>query len=83
VKEYIIELLSCQCKAIFGAIMNFLDFWSYAFIISKKISLPLFELIKDKAAMKVWYVCKSSYPQEVWNIKKKLFPKGHMLKFAY
>ena len=30
--------------------MNFLDFRQYAFIISKKNRLPLFELIKDEAA---------------------------------
>jgi hypothetical protein len=35
--------------------MNFLDFWPYAFIISKNIRLPLFELIKDKATLKVQY----------------------------
>jgi hypothetical protein len=35
--------------------MNFLVFWPYAFIISKNIRLPLFELIKDKAAFKVRY----------------------------
>jgi hypothetical protein len=38
-KEYIIEWLLCQCKAIFGAIMNFLGFWPNAFIISKKFVL--------------------------------------------
>ena len=40
-------------KAIFGAILNFLDFWPYAFIISKKNCLLLFELIKDEATLKV------------------------------
>jgi hypothetical protein len=36
--------------------MNFLVFWPFAFIISKKIRLHLFELIKDEAALKVRYV---------------------------
>jgi hypothetical protein len=36
----------------FGVIMNFLVFWHYALIISKKIHLPLFELIKDKSCPK-------------------------------
>jgi hypothetical protein len=36
--------------------MNFLDFRPYAFIISKKNCLPLFELIKEEAALKVRYV---------------------------
>jgi hypothetical protein len=52
-KEYIIEWFLCQCKDIFGAIMNFLAFRPYAFIISKKICLLLFELIKDEGALKV------------------------------
>jgi hypothetical protein len=51
---YIIEWHSCQCKAIFGAIMNFLVFRLYAFIISKRILLPFFELFKNEAALKVW-----------------------------
>jgi hypothetical protein len=33
--------------------MNFLVFRQYAFIISKKIRLVLFELIKDEVAQKV------------------------------
>jgi hypothetical protein len=33
--------------------MNFLIFQPYAFIISKKIHLPLFELIKEEAALKL------------------------------
>ena len=36
--EYIMEWHSYQCKAIFGAIMNYLVFWPYTFKISKKIS---------------------------------------------
>jgi hypothetical protein len=35
--------------------MNFLGFWPNAFIISKKIRLPLFELIKDEVVLKVRY----------------------------
>jgi hypothetical protein len=35
--------------------MNFLVFQSYAFIISKKIHLLLFELIKNEAAQKLQY----------------------------
>jgi hypothetical protein len=35
--------------------MNFLVFWPFAFIISKKIRLHLFELIKDEAALKLQY----------------------------
>jgi hypothetical protein len=35
--------------------MNFLVFRPYAFIISKKICLHPFELIKVEAALKVWY----------------------------
>jgi hypothetical protein len=35
--------------------MNFLGFHPNAFIISKKVCLPLFELIKDEATLKVWY----------------------------
>jgi hypothetical protein len=36
-------------------IMNFLVFQPYAFIVSKKNCLPHFELIEDKAALKVRY----------------------------
>jgi hypothetical protein len=39
--------------------MNFLDFRPYAFKISKKNHLTLFELIKHEAALKVWYFVKS------------------------
>jgi hypothetical protein len=35
--------------------MNFLGFRPNAFIISKKICLHFFELIKDEVALKVWY----------------------------
>jgi hypothetical protein len=35
--------------------MNFLVFRPFAFIISKKICLHLFELIKDEVALKVRY----------------------------
>jgi hypothetical protein len=35
--------------------MNFLIFRPFAFIISKKIRLHLFELIKDEAALKEQY----------------------------
>jgi hypothetical protein len=34
--------------------MNFLVFRPFAVIISKKIRLHLFELIKDETALKVW-----------------------------
>jgi hypothetical protein len=35
--------------------MNFLGFRPNAFIISKKIRFHFFEIIKDEAALKVWY----------------------------
>jgi hypothetical protein len=35
--------------------MNFLVFQPYAFIILKKNRFLLFGLIKDEAALKVWY----------------------------
>jgi hypothetical protein len=54
-KESIIKWLSSQCEAIYKAIMNFLVFWPFAFIISKKIRICLFELIKNEAALKVRY----------------------------
>jgi hypothetical protein len=54
-KESIIKWLSSQCEAIYRAIMNFLVFRPFAFIISKKNRLHLFELIKDKATLKVRY----------------------------
>jgi hypothetical protein len=33
--------------------MNFLIFWSYALIISKRLHLPLFKLIKDKGTVTI------------------------------
>jgi hypothetical protein len=36
--------------------MNFLDYRPFAFIISKKNCLYLFELFKDEAALKVRYI---------------------------
>jgi hypothetical protein len=36
--------------------MNFLIFWPFTFIISKKFRLHLFELIKDEATLKVRYM---------------------------
>jgi hypothetical protein len=44
-KESIIKWPLCQCKVVFGAILNFLVFWPYALLISKFVHLPLFESI--------------------------------------
>jgi hypothetical protein len=66
-KEYIMKWPSCQCKVIFGAIMNFLIFQLHALIISKKIHLPhtdwslLTSLLKEN---KLFGPCPQS--NEVW-----------------
>jgi hypothetical protein len=44
--------------------MNFLGFRLFAFIISKKILLHLFELIKDEAILKVRYYSNFLRPWE-------------------
>jgi hypothetical protein len=46
--------------------MNFLVFWHFAFIISKKICLHLFELIKDEAALKVRYFTRCKFVKAIY-----------------
>jgi hypothetical protein len=60
--------------------MNFLVFWPFAFIISKKIHLHLFELIKDKTALKIWYSYVKVYDLFIW-CSNELQPPYHYKKF--